>query len=76
MGKLEDLDFKKFLENINNYLQNIDYKKNQREFVIKNPSGNHAICAGLHQDISVKIKGHVGYYCGGMNQKGKYNCRR
>ena len=70
MGKLEDLDFKKnSLRNINNYLQNIDYKKNQREFVIKNPSGNHAICAGLNQDISVKIKGHVGYYCGGMNQK-------
>ena len=70
MGKLEDLDFKKnSLRNINNYLQNIDYKKNQREFLIQNPSGNHAICAGLNQDISVIIKGHVGYYCGGMNQK-------
>ena len=72
MGKLENLDFKKNnLRNINNYLQNIDFKKNLRNFVIKNPSGNHAICAGLKEDISVNIKGHVGYYCGGMNQNAK-----
>ena len=63
MGKLENLDFKKnSLRNINNFLQNIDFKKNLRQFVIRNPSGNHAICAGLKEEISVKIKGHVEYY--------------
>ena len=70
MGKIENLDFKKnTLRKINNYLQNISYKNNKREFTVKNPSGHHAICAGLTENISVKINGHVGYYCGGMNQK-------
>ena len=70
MGKLVDLNFKKIsLREINNYLQNINYKNNKRNFVIKNPDGEHAVCAGLKEDISVNIKGHVGYYCGGMNQK-------
>ena len=70
MGKLDDLDFKKnSLRKINSYLQNISYKKNKRDFIIKNPSGEHAICTGLKEEISITIKGHVGYYCGGMNQK-------
>ena len=70
MGKIENLDFKKnSLRKINSFLQNIDYKNNKREFAIKNPNGEHAICAGLKEDIHVKINGHVGYYCGGMNQK-------
>ena len=69
MGKIEIFDFKnKNLRQINNSLQNIDYKKNQRDFVIKNPNGNHAICAGLNENLKVTIKGHVGYYCGGMNK--------
>jgi glutamate synthase domain-containing protein 3 len=70
MGKIEDLDFKKnSLRKINSFLQNIDFKSNKRDFIIKNPSGEHAICAGLKENISVKINGHVGYYCGGMNKK-------
>ena len=70
MGKIEDLDFKKnSLRKINSFLQNIDYKNNKREFAIQNPNGEHAICAGLKEDILVNINGHVGYYCGGMNQK-------
>ena len=70
MGKIEDLDFKKnSLRKINNFLQNVNYKNNKRDFTLKNPNGHHAICAGLTENISVNIKGHVGYYCGGMNQK-------
>tara|TARA_B100001057_G_scaffold460429_1_gene511490 strand:+ start:1181 stop:1858 length:678 start_codon:yes stop_codon:yes gene_type:complete len=65
-----ELDLKKLkLRNINDKLQNLDRKKNQREFTIINPEGNHAICAGLNEEMNVTIKGHVGYYCGGMNQK-------
>ena len=70
MGKIENLDFKKNnLRKINSFLQNINNKNNNRNFVIKNPAGEHAICAGLKEEMSVLIKGHVGYYCGGMNQK-------
>ena len=65
-----ELDLKKLkLRNINDKLQNLDRKKNEREFTIINPEGNHAICAGLNQDMDITIKGHVGYYCAGMNQK-------
>ena len=47
MGKIETFDFKsKNLRQINNSLQNIDYKKNQRDFTIINPEGSHAMCAG------------------------------
>jgi methylamine---glutamate N-methyltransferase subunit B len=35
---------------------------------IANPSGGHAIAAGLDAEIEVEIDGHVGYYCAGMNQ--------
>ena len=64
------LDLKKLkLRTINEKLQNLDRKKNDRDFTITNPEGNHAICAGLTEEMSVNIKGHVGYYCGGMNQK-------
>ena len=70
MGKIVILDFKKNnLRKINSSLQNINHKNNKRDFVIKNPAGEHAICAGLKEEMSVTIKGHVGYYCGGMNQK-------
>ena len=72
MGKIENLDFKNNdLRKINSFLQNIDHEINKRDFIIKNPAGEHAICAGLKEEMYVTIKGHVGYYCGGMNQKAK-----
>ena len=60
MGKIEILDFKKNnLRKINASLQNINHHNNKRDFVIKNPAGEHAICAGLKEEMSVTIKGHV-----------------
>ncbi len=38
-------------------------------FSIANPRGAHALAAGLTAPIDVTIEGHVGYYCGGMNQQ-------
>ena len=67
-----ELDLKRLnLREINEKLQNLDRKQNQRDFTITNPEGNHAICAGLTEEMNVTIKGHVGYYCAGMNQKAK-----
>ena len=63
------LDLKKLkLRKINETLQSIDPKKNNKNYTILNPEGNHAICVGLTDDIDITVKGHVGYYCGGMNQ--------
>ena len=64
-----NLDLKKLkLREVNQKLQNIGSKQNQRSFTVINPEGNHAICAGLKDEIDVTIKGHTGYFCAGMNQ--------
>ena len=60
---------KKKLREINSTLQNLDVKKNEIYFTIINPEGNHALCAGLNQEMKVLIKGHVGYYCAGRIKK-------
>jgi glutamate synthase domain-containing protein 3 len=35
---------------------------------ILNPSGRHAVAAGIDAPVTVQIEGHVGYYCAGMNK--------
>jgi methylamine---glutamate N-methyltransferase subunit B len=37
-------------------------------FEVANPRGQHCIAAGCMHDIDVQVRGHAGYYCGGMNQ--------
>ena len=47
------LDLKKLkLRSVNEKLQNVDRKKNKRDFIISNPEGNHAVCAGLTDEIA------------------------
>ena len=58
---------KESLRKVNETLQSIDRKSNKKIFKISNPDGNHAICAGLKDEIEVTIDGHTGYYCAGMN---------
>ena len=70
MGELIKLDLKKkTLREVNDLLQNLDPKSNLRNYLVTNPTGNHAVCAGLKDEMEVLVKGHVGYYCAGMNQK-------
>ena len=65
-----ELDLKRLnLREINEKLQNLDRKQNQRDFTITNPEGNNALCAGLTEEMHVTIKGHTGYYCEGMHQQ-------
>jgi glutamate synthase domain-containing protein 3 len=35
---------------------------------VLNPDGAHSIAVGLDAQVAVDIRGHAGYYCGGMNQ--------
>ena len=42
---------KKTLREVNQHLQNVDRKKNNRKFEILNPQGQHAICAGFGSKI-------------------------
>ena len=57
MGKLMKLDLKKLkLREVNEKLQNLDRKQNDRNFTITNPEGNHAVCAGLTEEMNISIK--------------------
>lgn len=38
-------------------------------YVVRNPRGAHAVAAGVHDDIEVRIEDDVGYFCAGMNQR-------
>ena len=53
------------LRQVNDTLQ----KAEAGAFAVAHPRGAHALAAGLVSPIDVTIDGHVGYYCGGMNQK-------
>lgn len=39
------------------------------DFTVLHPNGQHALAVGLMHPISVKIRGHAGYYCAGMNKE-------
>jgi glutamate synthase domain-containing protein 3 len=41
------------------------------EAVLLNPMGRHNIALGLEKAVTVTVKGHAGYYYGGMNQNAK-----
>ena len=41
------------------------------EFVIADPQGLHAVAAGLDAPLAVRVEGHVGYYCVGMNKQAR-----
>ena len=35
---------------------------------VLNPDGAHSIAVGIDAPVSVDVRGHAGYYCGGMNK--------
>ena len=41
----------------------------ETEWEVLNPKGQHNLAVGLDQKLKVDIKGHAGYYCGGMNKE-------
>lgn len=53
---------------INSALQALPKDTNQRHWIVSNPMGQHAIAVGLDGPLHIDIKGHVGFYCGGMNK--------
>ena len=59
------------LRDLNAALHKLNEKTNDTHWEILNPLGRHAIAVGLNAPVTVEIDGHVGYYCGGMNQQAK-----
>jgi len=41
-----------------------------KSYEVRHPQGAHAIAAGVDSDITVDVRGHVGYYAAGMNDGG------
>ena len=41
---------------------------NETTWQVLNPRGRHALAVGITHPLSLRIDGHVGYYCAGMNQ--------
>lgn len=42
-----------------------------RAFRVLNPRGAHAVAVGVDADVAIRIEGHVGYYCAGMNKQAR-----
>ncbi|WP_181783827.1 GltB/FmdC/FwdC-like GXGXG domain-containing protein [Pseudonocardia pini] len=38
-----------------------------KHYEVRSPQGAHAIAAGVDAELTVDVRGHVGYYCAGMN---------
>jgi glutamate synthase domain-containing protein 3 len=66
---MNEIDLKKEgVTGVNQRLYKLPKDTNERHWVIRNPMGQHAIACGLDAPLQVEIKGHVGFYCGGMNK--------
>lgn len=57
------------IRELNSRLHKLPPDTNERAWRIVNPRGAHSIAVGLTQPIEVRIEGHVGYYCAGMNKE-------
>ena len=54
---------------LNRRLQGRDGPVAGGRFIVTNAKGRHALAVGLTEAVDVRIRGHVGYYCAGMNGK-------
>jgi len=52
---------------LNQRLHRIGPGDNEHHWQVVNPNGAHAIAVGLTAPVHIEIRGHVGYYCAGMN---------
>ncbi|MBT3533358.1 MAG: protein glxC [Rhodospirillaceae bacterium] len=67
---MAELDLKEIgVRGVNSTLHGLPDGANEQDWLIANPMGQHAIACGLDAPLNVTINGHVGFYCGGMNQQ-------
>jgi glutamate synthase domain-containing protein 3 len=57
------------LRDLNAALHELPEETNKTHWIVTHPAGKHAIACGLARPITIEIKGHVGYYCAGMNSQ-------
>jgi glutamate synthase domain-containing protein 3 len=56
------------VRSLNAALHDLPTDTNATLWRVLNPRGQHAVAVGLTRPVTIEISGHVGYYCGGMNQ--------
>ena len=56
------------LREVNGALQALDGGVTDLDWRVVNPQGAHSVAVGLTAPIKLTVEGHVGFYCGGMNQ--------
>ena len=54
---------------LNRTLHELPAGSNETAWRVLNPDGAHSLAVGLDADVAVRIEGHVGYYCAGMNSR-------
>lgn len=56
------------VRDLNAALHQLPQATNETLWHVLNPRGQHALAVGIEAPISLRIEGHVGYYCAGMNK--------
>jgi glutamate synthase domain-containing protein 3 len=59
------------LRELNDALHKLSPDSNETHWRVLNPRGQHSIAAGIDATLLVEVKGHVGYYCAGMNKRAR-----
>ncbi len=69
---MESLDLEKLsVRQLNQYLHHDLLRKNLSRVEILNPNGFHNIAVGLDVPVTLDVRGHAGYFLGGMNRQAK-----
>ena len=64
-----DLDMADDVRELNRRLQRRSGNAAETSFEVLNPMGRHSLAVGLMHTLDVRIRGHAGYYCAGMNER-------
>ena len=63
------------IRELNRQLQRPFTGGNDPRWRVTHPDGRHALAVGVTEALEIVIKGHVGYYCAGMNQQATVTIR-
>jgi glutamate synthase domain-containing protein 3 len=67
---MESLDLQKIsIREVNHFLHSDLASKGVKDIEIINTAGEHNIAVGVDADCNIDLRGHTGYYVGGMNKK-------
>jgi len=59
------------VRDVNSFLHQPRALEGVREVEILNPAGKHNIAVGLDSPVEVNVRGHAGYFVGGMNKQAR-----